>query len=142
MTTKEYMDNWRKDNREKMRAYSKKHYAKNKEKLRKEHAKHYVDNRDDYVKRLRKNHLKRNYNITIEYFENLLLEQNGKCAICGVEFKKLKPCVDHNHTNGKVRGLLCRPCNLSLSVVEKKEFVIKANQYLQASEVKDKEPLR
>ncbi len=41
----------------------------------------------------------------------LLEKQKHKCAICGDD-KKL--CIDHDHGTGKVRGLLCTDCNLSL----------------------------
>ena len=47
----------------------------------------------------------------------MAVAQNGKCAICGYEFLKGKPqnChIDHNHTTGKIRGLLCAKCNLLL----------------------------
>lgn len=142
MSTKEYQEQYRKTHRDKFRAYSKKFYKKNKEKLKKKHAEHYANNKEHYEKRHRKNHLKKKYDITIEFFNKLLLNQNGKCAICSIDFKKMKPCVDHCHKTNKVRGLLCRPCNLSLSVVENKDFVLNANKYLEANEVEDKEPLR
>jgi hypothetical protein len=51
--------------------------------------------------------------------------QEGFCAICLValtpDFKKgpIGECADHCHETGKARGLLCRPCNISLGYYEK-----------------------
>jgi hypothetical protein len=54
------------------------------------------------------------YGITDEMYESLLREQKNVCAIHGgVDTKSL--CVDHNHSTGVVRGLLCRKCNLLLA---------------------------
>ena len=58
--------------------------------------------------------LKRNYGITIEQYDALLVKQNGLCAICQNVSGRKKLSVDHDHQTGKVRGLLCNPCNLSL----------------------------
>jgi hypothetical protein len=54
--------------------------------------------------------------ITIDDYENMLLRQDGRCAICGRDVCELSErlCVDHDHKSGRVRGLLCRPCNLIL----------------------------
>ena len=52
----------------------------------------------------------------------LLAKQNYKCLLCGVDFReqtikgrkrvaKYKPCLDHCHTHGYVRGVLCTNCN-------------------------------
>lgn len=64
-------------------------------------------------------HLKRNYGITLEEHTKMYEEQNGRCAICGNEgngkWKKL--CVDHCHTTGKIRKLLCNNCNTALGLV-------------------------
>jgi hypothetical protein len=54
--------------------------------------------------------LKRNYGITLEEYNTILISQNGKCAICQEE-KDETLAVDHNHETGFVRGLLCRHCN-------------------------------
>lgn len=39
--------------------------------------------------------------------------QMGRCAICGKHERRFKKrlAVDHNHKTGKVRSLLCFPCN-------------------------------
>jgi len=60
--------------------------------------------------------LKRLYNITVEEYDKIYSLQGGCCAICGVHQKDLKYRlhVDHNHTTGQVRGLLCRMCNTLL----------------------------
>lgn len=46
----------------------------------------------------------------------LLLRQGGKCALCGCAPKT--PCLDHCHTNGWVRGVLCSGCNAMLGKLE------------------------
>lgn len=57
------------------------------------------------------------YGITPEQFTTLLEAQGNRCAICGsAEWpgKDNCPHVDHDHATGKVRGLLCGPCNIGL----------------------------
>lgn len=71
--------------------------------------------------------LKRNYGITQFQFSQLWEKQGGKCVTCGTdlskrgsdlkatkEVRKDDPYVDHCHTTGKVRGLLCFHCNTAL----------------------------
>lgn len=62
--------------------------------------------------RRRKQHLKRQYGVTLETYEDLLDQQEGLCAICGHESAKLD--LDHDHKTGIIRGLLCNPCNQGL----------------------------
>lgn len=67
-------------------------------------------------------HLKRNFDISLEKFNEMLESQNYVCSICKQPetkiFKKTGKlcdfCVDHCHSTGKVRGLLCWNCNASL----------------------------
>ena len=62
----------------------------------------------------RRAHLKRKYKITEEDYKQMYEQQKGCCAICQkqIEFRKL--CVDHSHETNKVRGLLCKSCNLAI----------------------------
>lgn len=45
----------------------------------------------------------------------MALSQDGKCKICN---QATKLVIDHNHSTGKVRALLCDRCNRVLGVVE------------------------
>lgn len=62
------------------------------------------------------------FNITIDYYYEMIAKQKNKCAICGLEETRKKPdseeiqilCVDHDHKTGKVRELLCHACNIGL----------------------------
>ena len=64
-------------------------------------------------------HLRSKYGITLKQYELMLDAQNGVCAICH-EYNVDRPGshtrmpVDHNHTTGAVRGILCNRCNLVL----------------------------
>lgn len=71
-------------------------------------------------KETRERHLIRKYGITLNDYNRLLKEQDGRCWICKApekeQFKSVLH-VDHDHENGEVRGLLCRGCNHMLGVV-------------------------
>jgi len=66
--------------------------------------------------------LRYRYGITFQNFVDKLYAQDKKCAICKVDLE-IKPddisrtknvAVDHCHASGKVRGILCKNCNLGL----------------------------
>lgn len=69
--------------------------------------------------------LQRRFNITGAQFEQMLSKQSGVCAICDRAethiHKSGKPkslSVDHCHSGGHVRGLLCVNCNRALGYLE------------------------
>lgn len=65
--------------------------------------------------RARWRNIERTYGVTKVEYLLLLAEQNGTCKICKKECVTLESlCVDHDHLTGKVRGLLCRKCNIGL----------------------------
>lgn len=59
--------------------------------------------------------LEREFGITLEDYDRMLSNQAGLCAICGHPNKHRRRFhVDHCHTSGAVRGLLCNTCNAGL----------------------------
>lgn len=58
--------------------------------------------------------------ITLNYYQELIAKQNNKCAICDQEETRMhngkltRLCIDHCHSSGKVRGLLCHACNTAI----------------------------
>lgn len=57
--------------------------------------------------------IKHKYGITVKEYEDMLLKQNNSCAICNshISLFKSRFHIDHCHTTGKIRGLLCVNCN-------------------------------
>ncbi len=70
----------------------------------------------------RRTRLKRKYGITPECVEKMRAAQGGCCAIC--DRKTTRLFVDHCHTTGRVRALLCQTCNTFLGWYEKKADTI------------------
>ena len=84
----------------------------------------------DYKKSWR---LKNRYNLDRKVYDQMLVDCNDSCMICGIHSDKLTKslCVDHNHNTGKVRGLLCGACNSLIGYAyENKEVLYKAIEYL------------
>jgi Recombination endonuclease VII len=78
--------------------------------------------------------LKRNYGITIDDYNQMFIDQRGCCAICETpQYQTNKRLhVDHDHVTGKVRGLLCHNCNLTLGRLKENIDVLrKAIRYLE-----------
>lgn len=71
----------------------------------------------------RRRHFLRKYGVDPKWYEVQLSKQNGKCALCpATSGKQGEECllfVDHDHTTGKPRGLLCSRCNVHLGMYEK-----------------------
>lgn len=57
--------------------------------------------------------LKIRFGITPEQYDQMFLFQKGLCGICG-EPSLRRLAVDHDHSTGKIRGLLCTGCNLGI----------------------------
>lgn len=75
----------------------------------------------------------RTYGISLEEYNSLLSKQKGVCAICSTEcISGRRLAVDHCHTTGKVRGLLCANCNRGLGLFKDSKFLLeKAQKYLE-----------
>jgi len=107
-----------------------------------------TENKQRYIKKYREdgNHrrnayrytLRTTYSMSEEDFTNMLSAQDNKCPICTSQlanpFTKtegLRPNVDHCHTAGNVRNILCQTCNTGLgSFKDSISLLTKAAQYL------------
>ena len=72
-------------------------------------------------------------NLTRTEYSMLLVAQEYKCAICGIDASELQRelSVDHNHETDEVRGLLCSHCNVGLgNFRDDAELMSKAIEYL------------
>lgn len=75
--------------------------------------------------------LKKLYGITLAEYEALLVEQDGKCAICGQKDEYFNLAVDHCHGTNRVRGLLCVGCNRGIGIFrDSPDLLMKAVEYL------------
>ena len=111
--------------------------AKSKRQLRDEYIERYPERNAAAVRKYRQSEkgkratrngmLKRNYGITLEQYEEMLITQSGVCYIChkpetriprGGKDKTPHLAVDHCHRTSKVRGLLCHACNASIGLME------------------------
>ncbi len=111
---KEYASRYRNKNREAIRARMNAWNKANKDKR-----KHYA--------------LKEKYDLSLEEYNQMLSDQGGCCKICNRHSSLFKKAlnVDHCHKTGKIRGLLCKDCNLLLGKVRDDISVLeKAITYL------------
>ena len=89
----------------------------------------------------RRSNWRRIYGLSIEDLVPLAVAQDCSCAICGAVFDfeagsnhPQNMCVDHDHGGGRVRGLLCRNCNLTLGTArESPEILRAAASYLEVA---------
>lgn len=82
---------WRKRNQDKVLQYNKSYRIYNP-----------TSNRRNWLKR---------YGMTLDQYDGLLSSQNGTCAICKNPPTRKHLSIDHCHSSGAVRGLLCITCN-------------------------------
>lgn len=73
-------------------------------------------NRDKYKSSYRGTHLKK-YGLTLQEYTTLLEQQGGVCAICACAPCRRRFAVDHDHTDGNIRGLLCSNCNTGIGLL-------------------------
>jgi hypothetical protein len=111
-------------NKDRHKAVTKEYYEKNKEKLIANMKKYKVENKDKIDKQRREKPkpdyrirtFKYRYGMTIEDYNILFENQEGKCLICGTHQSELKKPlnIDHCHASKNVRGLLCWKCNVAI----------------------------
>ena len=85
------------------------------------------------LRRTRRNyHLKHSFGISVDDYETLLLKYGGVCAVCKMPETHIRRGsgksldVDHDHSTGMIRGLLCSACNSSLGLLREDSKRIRA----------------
>ena len=79
---------------------------------------------------------KSKYGLTLNDYEQMFAQQNGRCALCGTDepggqWGRL--CVDHDHETGRIRALLCNCCNIAIGHLnDDPKLLEKAAAYLRA----------
>lgn len=61
--------------------------------------------------------------------------QDGKCLICSdeVSYMNHRLAVDHDHKTGKIRGLLCKGCNVGIgNLKDNAQLCRRAAEYLES----------
>lgn len=86
-------------------------------------------NRDIYLKQM--------FGIDQVFYENLLKSQDNRCGICEVLITSNKEGnIDHCHTTGKIRGILCPSCNKGLGNFKDNDMLLlKAINYIEEAKV-------
>ena len=80
-------------------------------------------------------HLKAKYNITLADYSKMLDSQGGVCAICCMPPGSKRLGVDHNHSTGAVRGLLCYACNMAIGLLhDNADRIRKAASYIDSTD--------
>ena len=100
-------------------------------KIRKYNKTQYVKNNHLWLRaRLKK------YGLTVAEFNALLALQSNKCAVCLNDFTGGKDThIDHDHSTGRVRGLLCGCCNRGIGQFrDSSERLAAAAAYLKREE--------
>lgn len=99
------------------------------------------ETKEAYVRASHKFNVKR-YGLSLESYDQMFEDQDGKCKICGTTVYKPTDqkgmletaCIDHCHETGKVRGLLCRKCNTGIGSFKESLTVLRcAVDYLENS---------
>ena len=77
------------------------------------------------VEQKRSKWLKHKYNLTWKDYIEMYENQKGLCKLCDIPISISKEdnsrevaCVDHCHTSGDIRGLLCNHCNRALGLIK------------------------
>lgn len=81
-----------------------------------------LSTKDSHKKASYKHRLK-GYGLTPEEYEAMLSRQEYKCSICGTAPDRLMS-VDHDHSTGQIRSLLCNNCNAALGMVKEDKKVL------------------
>lgn len=106
--------------------YTQRSYRKNAEQKKRYAAGWRERNPEKVREQWRRKNLEK-YGLTPAQYDEMLASQDGVCAICRqVDHVSRRLHVDHCHSTGRVRGLLCGPCNSVIGLAREDPAVLRA----------------
>ena len=94
----------------------------------------YLHKNPDKAAKWKRENKVRSYGISVEQYQQMISNQDNKCAICGNTSDRALD-IDHCHTTGKVRGLLCSYCNKAIGMFKDNyEYLEAAIDYLKTND--------
>jgi hypothetical protein len=137
---KEYNKRWAKryyalpENRDKRKVASQKFRRENPEYFKQERVREgarkaaiewYHKNTEKSKSNTRRRKLEKEFGITIQKYDEMFSSQKGLCAIC-LRTDRRRLAVDHNHSTGRVRDLLCAKCNTAIGLFDENPVILEA----------------
>jgi len=120
------------------------YYEKNKERYRQrylesreakiEYSRKYKEENRERVDLSNKAYLLKKYAVTVAEWQEMLIKQDHQCAICAAQLCRGtgRSALDHCHTTGAIRKILCAPCNKGLGFFrDSPDSLRKAAAYLE-----------
>lgn len=92
-----YQRKWHSENKGRQNALSRGRYSKN---------------RVSVLEKQREKYIKNTFGISVNKYDSYF--ENAVCSICGIDSSLV---LDHCHETGKIRGVLCRACNMALGLL-------------------------
>lgn len=150
----EYNKALKEKNKEYIKNQNKNYYQENKKRQqawtkqdRKDHPERYVQySRNRYSSKkveITTERLAKAFNMTVEQYNQMFIDCNNLCEICNKPEKMIvlgipkRLCVDHNHTTGMVRGILCGTCNLQIGMIQEDiERIKQGNSYFNTDQIR------
>ena len=106
---------WAAKNRDRLRAYHAARYQTHKSEARARATAYREAHREHLNTEARRTWLLRKWGLTPEMVAEQIARQGGGCAVCRGPLLRMH--VDHDHSTGQRRGLLCQPCNHAIGLL-------------------------
>src|SRR5882672_329869 len=92
----------------------------------------------------RRQKLKSSYGLTPEEWQSMSDTQEGRCAVCArvPSGTRTRLCVDHCHTTGRIRQLLCNRCNMAIGLLDENPVTLASLARYLAKHAEPSAPMR
>jgi hypothetical protein len=116
-----------KKHRKKILARKKNQYRQDPEKARERSLKWQKNNPE----KVRAKRIRDSWGMSLQEYDALIDQAGTTCPICKKSFGENPPCLDHDHSTGKIRGIICRVCNSGIGFFhENINVLLNAVEYL------------